>query len=621
MIYKADDKLLPGAHYRGGGICDFHVWAPLRKAMSVAFPESGRKLSMEKGPGEYWTLSAGDVAPGALYQYGLDDAGLKRPDPASRFQPEGVHGPSAVVDPSAFAWSDSAWRGIPLEDLIIYELHVGTATEEGTFSSVIRKLDYLLELGVNTLELMPVAQFAGRRNWGYDGVYPYAPQNSYGGPEGLKALVNACHARGMAVMLDVVYNHLGPEGNYLEEFGPYFTGRYRTPWGAAVNFDGPWSDSVRHYFVSNAVYWVTDYHLDGLRIDAIHGIFDFSARHILEEMAEAVHSRAGTLGRKIHVMAESDLNDARVISAKECGGYGLDALWNDDFHHCLHVLLTGERDGYYRDFDSVGQLEKACTEGFVYSGQYSAYRNRRHGNSSRGLPASRFVVFSQNHDQTGNRALGDRLCSVVSFEKLKLAAAAVILAPYLPLLFMGEEYGETAPFQYFISHTDPELVEAVRKGRREEFASFGWIGNVPDPQDEATFHRSRLTPGLHNAGNHAKLYAFYRELISLRKRSPSLSSLNRETCETGSREDERLLSILRWSGEDMTFSVFNFDEQPQEYRVRLSAGRWDLALDSASEAWGGPGGAAFTFFDSTDMPATLKLAPVNALVYKKRRDC
>jgi maltooligosyltrehalose trehalohydrolase len=334
---------------------------------------------------------------------------------------------------------------------------VGAYTKKGTFESIIPHLDELKKLGITAIELMPVAQFPGTRNWGYDGVYPYAVQNSYGGPEGFKRLVNACHGRGLALVLDVVYNHLGPEGNYLWDFGPYFTDRYKALWGFSINFDGPHSDDVRHYFIQNALYWVTEFHVDALRVDAVHAILDFSAEPFLEELASAVHDEAKRLNRRVYLIAESALNDTRVIRSREFGGYGLDAQWNDDFHHALHTVLTGERMGYYRDFGRLQDLAKALLEGFVYSGEYSPYRRRRHGNSSRDIPAHRFVVFSQNHDQVGNRMRGERLSELVCFERTKLAAGVMTLSPFIPLLFMGEEYGETAPFQYFVSHSDPDL--------------------------------------------------------------------------------------------------------------------------------------------------------------------
>jgi maltooligosyltrehalose trehalohydrolase len=372
---------------------------------------------------------------------------------------------------------------------------------------------------------MPVAQFSGARNWGYDGVFPFAVQNSYGGPLGLKRFVNACHEHGLAVVLDVVYNHIGPEGNHLAQFGPYFTDRYRTPWGQAINLDDALSDEVRHFFVSNAVEWIRDYHVDALRLDAVHAIFDNSALNFLEELGDAVHEQATALNRRIYVIAESALNDVRLIRPHELGGYGLDAQWNDDFHHALHTLLTKERAGCYVDFGNFQHIAHAFSEGFVYSGRYSVSRGRRHGNSSRVIPPAKFVVYAQNHDQIGNRMVGDRLGQICGLDAYKLAAAVVLLSPFLPLLFMGDEYGETAPFQYFVSHSDPGLIDAVRRGRKEEFAAFNWIGEPPDPQDEQTFNRSKLNHCLKKEGHHKILVEFHKELIHLRKRAAGIAPL------------------------------------------------------------------------------------------------
>jgi maltooligosyltrehalose trehalohydrolase len=531
-----------------------------------------------------------DVFPGNLYLYRLDGA-MERPDPASRFLPMGVHGPSQVVDSGAYPWGNPDWAGFPLEAYILYELHVGAFTPEGTFDAVIPRLDSLKDLGVTAIELMPVAQFPGNRNWGYDGVYPFAAQNSYGGPEGLQKLVDACHRRGMAVILDVVYNHLGPEGNYLGDFGPYFTDRYRTPWGAALNFDGPDSDEVRRFFLENALFWLSDFRMDALRIDAIHGIMDFSAYPFLAELADTVRGLAARENRKIHLIPESDLNDVRAISPREKGGVGLDAQWNDDFHHALHALLTGERKGYYRDFGSLEDLAKAHAEGFVYSGQYSGFRRRRHGSSSRDIPAWRLVVFSQNHDQVGNRAGGERLSRLVSFEALKLAAGIVLLSPFLPLLFMGEEYGETAPFLYFVSHSDEPLVEAVRKGRREEFAAHRWEGEPPDPQEENTFLRSRLDPGLSGEGHHRVLREYYRELIRLRKGHPALSCLNKEAMEVSVYGKEKVLLVRRWKGLSQAAAACHFGDSVVSVQLPLPTGEWEKLLDSSEKRWGGSGSA------------------------------
>ncbi len=527
------------------------------------------------------------VGPGALYRYLLDGE-RERPDPASRFQPQGVHGPSQVTDPS-FPWNDENWAGIPLDSYIIYELHVGTFTAGGTFEAIIPHLDDLEDLGVTAVELMPVAQVPGSRNWGYDGVYPFTVQGSYGGPEGLKGLVNACHERKLVVILDVVYNHLGPEGNYLADFGPYFTERYRTPWGVAINFDGPHSDEVRRFFIENALYWITDFHIDALRIDAVHAMMDFSARPFLANLASAVHEQADLLNRRIHIIAESALNDTRVIHPPECGGYGLDAQWNDDFHHSLHTLLTGEQTGYYRDFGKLQHLIKAFREGFVYSGEYSTYRKRSHGTSSRHIPAHRLVVFAQNHDQVGNRMLGERLSTLVSFEALKLAAGAVLLSPYIPLLFMGEEYGEESPFPYFVSHSDPEVVAAVREGRKEEFRAFQWEEEPPDPQGLATFLNCKVKWGKRVRDKHKVLVHFYRRLIELRKAIPALAQLNKEDLEVSGMEGEGVFLFRRWHGKSHVFCSANFSKSNQTFETSLPAGTWRKVIDSSDKKWMGPG--------------------------------
>jgi maltooligosyltrehalose trehalohydrolase len=495
-----------------------------------------------------------------------------------------VYGPSEVID-SLFHWEDEGWCGIPLRNYIIYELHVGTYTENGSFDAVIPHLDTLRDLGITAVELMPVAEFPGERNWGYDGVYPFAVQSSYGGPAGLKRLVNACHTKGLAVVLDVVYNHLGPEGNYLRDYGPYFTDRYKTPWGSAVNFDGPYSDEVRRYFLENALYWIRDFHVDALRIDAVHAMMDFSARPFLEELALAVQEEAALLGRRIYLMPESALNDTRLICSRELGGFGLDAQWNDDFHHALHTLLTGEKTGYYRDFGCLRHLAKAYQEGYVYTGEPSAYRRRRHGRPSREIPAERFIVFSQNHDQVGNRIKGERLVNLVPFEALKLAAGVVLLSPFIPLLFMGEEYGEEAPFPYFISHSDPELIRAVREGRREEFASFGWQEDPPDPNAEETFLAAKLNHKLRQKGKHEVLLNLYKELIRLRKKLPALRRLSKEGMEVACMEKENVLLIRRRYEQGQGIAVFHFGEERAVTVLPFPTGNWIKRLDSTEERW------------------------------------
>ncbi|MDE3109214.1 MAG: malto-oligosyltrehalose trehalohydrolase, partial [Acidobacteriota bacterium] len=468
----------------------------------------------------------------------------------------------------------------------------GTFTPEGTFDAIIPRLADLRDLGVTAIELMPVAQFPGSRNWGYDGAYPFAVHTSYGGPLALKHLVNACHEAGLAAVLDVVYNHLGPEGNYAPHFGPYFTDFYHTPWGEALNFDRSQSDHVRRYFIENALHWVEDFRFDALRLDAIHAIADTSAQPFLGELARAVHLRARELGRKIHLIPESDLNDARIVSPDPVCGYGLDAVWNDDFHHCVHTLLTGDRQGYYADFGSTAQLARAFTDGFVFSGQESGYRGRRHGNSSKSLPAEKFVIFAQNHDQVGNRRSGERLSSLISFEALKLAAGLVMLSPSLPLIFMGEEYGESAPFLYFVSHGEPALIEAVRKGRRAEFSRFGWQGDIPDPQDESTFTRSRIKWSSRCAEPHKFLLALYRELLRLRRDDPVLSRRDKNALEAIPFDSPKALVLRRWHHEHQRLAIFNFETDAASLAISLPDGVWAKLLDSQDPCWGGLGGDA-----------------------------
>jgi maltooligosyltrehalose trehalohydrolase len=610
-----DPRNLLGASLLADGSCRFLVWAPQAERVDLRLlGASERLVPMERKPSGYHETRVEALAPGALYRYRLN-GDKERPDPASRFQPEGVHGPSQVLD-SSFAWEDRAWFGLPLERYVIYELHVGAFTREGTFDAVIPHLENLKQVGVTAIELMPVAQFPGDRNWGYDGVYPFAVQNSYGGPDSLRRLVDACHRSGLAVVLDVVYNHLGPEGNYLADFAPYFTERYRTPWGRALNFDGPESDEVRRFFIQNALYWVTEFRIDALRLDAVHAILDHSPRRFVEELAGAVKRQAERLNRRVFLMPESASNDARLIQTPELGGYGLDAQWSDDFHHSLRTLLTGDRSGYYQDFGRLRQLAKAVREGFVYSGEYSSFRRRRHGTSSRAIPAARFIVFSQNHDQVGNRMRGDRLTESVSFEALKLAAGLVILSPYIPLLFMGEEYGETAPFPYFFSHSDPELIEAVRKGRRFEFQSFQWKGELPDPHDPKTFWNAKLRHELRQEASHRVLQSFYAGLLGLRRQLPPLASLDKESLEVVALEEEKALCVRRWAFEEEIFILAHLSKQTGSLLAPFPRGAWTKVLDSAEERWRGPGSRLPDVIESTGR-AALAPAPESIALYRR----
>ncbi|HEX6559663.1 MAG TPA: malto-oligosyltrehalose trehalohydrolase, partial [Longimicrobiales bacterium] len=474
--------------------------------------------------------------------------------------------------------------GLPLRDDVIYELQVGTFTEAGTFDAVVDRLDYLADLGVSALELMPVAQFPGERNWGYDGVLPFAVQNSYGGPAAMKRLVDAAHRRGMAVVLDVVYNHLGPEGNYLGEFAPYFTQKYRTPWGPAVNVDDEYSDGVRDYFIQNALEWVTDYHIDGLRLDAVHGILDTSAKPFLAELSEAVHGRAAELGREVTLIAESDLNDVRMIRPTAQGGMGMDAQWMDDFHHALHALLTREDTGYYADYGGLQDFATALRRGYVFTGDYSEFRKRRHGNSPDGARAEQFVVCIQNHDQVGNRMMGDRLAGITDFERQKLAAACVLASPYIPLLFMGEEYGERRPFPYFIQHSDENLVAAVRLGRKQEFAAFSWSAEPPDPAAHATFETAIIEPLAEVDQQQRALFALYRELIALRKQH-QLGPGAREAREVCELRAQHTIVVRRQAA----VAVFCFAETAQPVTLPLPSGSWYKGLCTASTQWRGPG--------------------------------
>lgn len=616
-----------GANYLGSDRCSFTVWAPFTDSAGVYLPgPQPRTVPLEKMGGGYYSGIVESAPPGTRYFYRLTRGCEQKdniknfedwPDPASRCQPDGIHGPSQVVTAS-FNWKENEWGGIPLSKYIISEIHVGTYSAEGTFDAVIPHLGQLKETGFTALELMPIAQFPGERNWGYDGVFPFAVQNSYGGIDGLKRLVEACHAEGLAVVLDVVYNHLGPEGNYFGKFGPYFTDFYKTPWGEALNFDGPNSGPVRRFFIENALYWISEFRIDALRLDAIHAIYDFSAIPFLKELASAIHHAGEKLNRRIYCIAESALNDTRVIRSRKLGGFNIDAQWNDDFHHCLHVILTGEKSGYYIDFGDLKDFAKAWREGYVYSGQYSKFRSRQHGNSSRNVPASRFVVFSQNHDQVGNRMIGERLSRLVSFEKLKLTAGLVLLSPFVPLLFMGEEYGETAPFQYFVSHSDPDLIRAVRKGRTDEFEAFKWTDSPPDPQDEATFLRSKLSHKLKETGHHRILLGFHKKLIKLRKEIESLSLLSKKKIRVNVNYYKQTLFVSRWSTHDEIFCIFRFGTAPEIVRLPVHRGRWKKMIDSWDPQWQGPGSALPQILNSEEK-GVFHLPPDGLAMYFRKK--
>jgi maltooligosyltrehalose trehalohydrolase len=596
----------------------FTVWAPHRRSVEVHInPPAGPLLPLAATSHGYYTGVLPRTPPGTQYLYRLDRE-VERPDPASRFQPEGVHGPSVIVDAS-FPWKDSGWKGRPLRDYIIYELHVGTFTPAGTLQEIIEHLDELKELGVTAIELMPVAQFPGTRNWGYDGVQPFAVQNSYGGPKGLKTLVNACHAVGLAVILDVVYNHLGPEGNYLSEFAPYFTDRYHTPWGQALNFDGPGSDHVRHYFIQNAIQWQSDFHIDALRLDAVHAICDTSAVPFLADLARITSQHAERTGRRFQLIAESDLNDARILLPPALSGYGIHAQWSDDFHHSLHVLLTGESAGYYQDFDGLRSLARCFSEGYAYTGEFSRHRQRSHGNSPRLASAQQFVVCAQNHDQIGNRMLGERLTSLVDFESQKLAAGTVLLSPFLPMLFMGEEYGEPAPFLYFTSHSDPALIDAVRKGRKAEFASFRWKGEVPDPQSARSFEQSKLRHSRKRKHPHQTLHQLHAELIRLRRSMPALMDIEKETIDVMTIDRAQLLVVHYRHHTRSLLLVLAFAQRSVTAELPVPSGTWRLVLNSATRTWRGPGSKLPRQLRSTG-GVRLALARRSFAVYEATQD-
>jgi maltooligosyltrehalose trehalohydrolase len=557
-----------GAVSQRDGSVHWRVWAPKARQVELVLIDGERRRprAMQRAERGFFRHTEANVPEGQRYAYRLD-GGPERPDPCSLWQPDGVHAPSALVCPRQFRWTDGNWRGLSRGDLVLYELHVGTFTPQGTFEAVIPRLNELRDLGVTAVEIMPVGQFPGSRNWGYDGVLPYAAQNSYGGPHGLQKLVDACHAAGLSIFLDVIYNHFGPEGNYLAEFGPYFADRYKTPWGLAVNFDGPGCDAVRDFVLDNARMWLDEFHFDGLRLDAVHAIYDLGARHILSEIQEVAEDVARRSGRAVHIIAESDLNDPRLLYASERGGHGLGGQWSDDFHHALHAFLTGERRGYYQDFGSARQIADVLTQPFLFAWDYSPHRDRKHGAPPRGLSGDRFVVGLQNHDQVGNRARGDRLVSLLgNAAKQRLASSMLLLSPYLPLLFMGEEYGEDRPFPFFCSFGDEGLIEAVRKGRKAEFAELVGDGAVPDPHAEETFASARLSWSWPEGTPRAGLRRLYQDLLVARREWPALRDFDTRSARLlPDAESGPLLELLRGSADtDGSIRVlFNLGEQPQ----------------------------------------------------------
>lgn len=576
-----------GVNFNEQGIASVCVWAP--EAKEAALRIIGRKtdLPLEKLRYGYWELITSQLKSGDTYKFLLNGEN-ELPDPASLYQPEGVHGPSGAVALSDFNWTDSAWINPPQEEYIIYELHTGAFSAEGTFEGIEARLDHLIDLGITAIEIMPVAQFPGDRNWGYDGVYPFAVQNSYGGPKALMHLVNVCHQKGIAVVLDVVYNHIGPEGNYFGEYGKYFTKKYNTPWGDAINFDDEWCDAVRNYYIENVLMWFRDFHIDALRMDAVHAIKDLSTKHILQEIKENVNELIGITGKQHYLMVELDLNDPRFIDPLDKRGYGMDAQWIDEFHHPLRVTAGGDRNGYYSDFTGIKDLEKSFCDAYVFDGVYSEHRLKTFGAKAADNPGKQFVVFSQNHDQVGNRMLGERSSQLFSFEMQKLMAAAVLVSPYLPLLFMGEEWSAKSPFQYFVSHSDPELVEGVRKGRKAEFADFHAKGESPDPQSEETFNNSKLNWNELKHDDSQKMFDYYKTLIALRKQMPALSNLDRNNSSVAIMASQQILVLERKYQEQTIACIMNFSADEQLLNIK-SDESWKEIFNSADARFNGPG--------------------------------
>lgn len=603
-----------GVNFNTNGEGEILLWAPKAESVSIKLTETGVQIPLAEAVLGYWQLTTRQIKPGDHYTFLLNQNG-EYPDPASLAQPAGVHKASEAIDLKRFSWGDDHWQNIDLEDYILYELHTGTFTPDATFAELENKLDYLKELGINAIEIMPIAAFPGSRNWGYDGVFPFAVQHSYGGAKGLQQLVDACHKKGIAVVLDVVYNHLGPEGNYLDVYGHYFTDKYNTPWGNAINFDDAWCDGVRHYFIENVLMWFRDFHIDALRMDAVHAIKDFSAHHILQEMKEQVNKLMAETNRRHYLIVETDLNDTRYINPIEKCGYGMDSQWVDEFHHALRVAAGGERTGYYKDFNGLQHLAKSYMDAYVYDGQYSPHRKKVFGTKATHNPGEQFVVFSQNHDQVGNRMLGERTSQLVSFEMQKLLAGAVLWSPFLPMLFMGEEYGETNPFLYFVSHTDAELAEAVSKGRKREFADFHLEGEAPEPNDEETFMQSKLQWELVEKEPHKTLLRYYKNLIDLRKQQPALHLPNRKQLAVTINEDQQTLALHRWHDNDYILCLMNFSKQAQSFTMPSNAEQWHKLLNSADTEWNGPANGEEVVKQGDD----ILIQPESFLVYERAR--
>ncbi|MCX2475022.1 malto-oligosyltrehalose trehalohydrolase [Pedobacter sp. MC2016-05] len=612
-----------GLNFLEGNKVEIWLWAPNANNVLLFIPEKELEIPLLKQNFGYWYALSSHISEGDQYSFKIWQSGeteddlsaakpITRADPASIYQKDGISGMSTALNLKSFHWTDTDWKGVSLEDYIIYELHTGTFTPDGDFKSIENKLDYLVDLGINAIEIMPVAQFPGNRNWGYDGVYPFAVQNTYGGPKELQHLVNLCHEKGIAVILDVVYNHLGPEGNYFSDFGAYFTDKYHTPWGSAINLDDEKCDPVRQYYIENVLMWFRDFHIDALRLDAVHAIKDGSAKHILREIKENVNLLSETVGRDFNLIVELDLNDNKYINPIEQGGYGMDAQWIDEFHHALRVTAGQAKYGYYSDFDGIEHLGKALTDAYVYDGQFSTHREKCFGTKAKDNPGKQFIVFSQNHDQVGNRMLGERTSQLVSFEMLKLMAATVFVSPYLPLIFMGEEYAEENPFMFFISHIDEELVGLVREGRKREFAAFHNGEEVPDPQSEETFNHSKLNWQSQIQGKHQIMHAFYKAIIKLRKSSPALAHLDRQQLKVDVYRDQNCLTMIRWHQKQKVLCALNFSKQQQVLPVSNGLD-YNLVLNSAANQWGGNDNNDVDFTDNK-----LTIFPESILIFSSQ---
>ena len=580
-----------GANYQKKS-CEFVVWAPNARKVSLFLTDNNVAHSMGKVDANgYWKLILGDVKPGLEYMYQLDGH-APLPDPASFFQPRGVFGASAVVDHGSYSWRDDKWRGLQLKDMIFYELHIGTFTPEGTFKAAEGRLKELVDLGINAVELMPIAQFPGSRNWGYDAAFIYAVQNTYGAPDDLKHFVDECHQQGVAVFTDIVYNHAGPEGNFLNLYGPYFLEKQMTHWGPMANLDGPFNGPVREYFLQNTLYWLEKYHLDGLRLDAVLSMLDSSPKHFLQQLTEAVQQCSKTIGRRMWLIAESGYNQPKVLSQRKLGGFEFDAQWLDDFQHAVFALLTGEQEGYYRNYGSVSDLMEILVQPYLHvggGGFDKSFRRRKPNEDFLWISSDRLIVFIQNHDQVGNRLLSDRITTIAGFEAAKVGAGMTLLSPYTPLLFMGEEYGETAPFNFFVDYTNKELSAVTRAGRIKEFEEFHWKGENPDPANVQTFEASKLHWDLRYEEKGKKILDYYKALIRLRKRMISPCYADRSKMKLLGSESQKMLFMQRCQLDCANVVIVNLSPNESSFVFPFDEGKYVKIIDSADVAWSGPG--------------------------------